>query len=248
MVPVRRLVAIVAVIASSLWTYGPAAPLAAQPGSQPRDSAELALHAYTLRYQQALDAIPLIQPLLTGRGTLELQPGGNTLVIRDTAAALARIVPVLHAFDHPAQPLKVEILIVRASRAVVSPQVSRSDLPEPLTRRLRELLPYEIYEMQAQANLASQEGQAVAYELGDDYVVSFRLGTLMDAKRIRLANFDVSRRAGKSKSTVPLVHTSLNLCLDQTMSLGLARSEGSRDALIIVVTVRHGDPRPRGEP
>ena len=203
MVPVRRLVAIVAVIASSLWTYGPAAPLAAQPGpQQPRDSAEPVLYAYTLRYQQALEAIPVIQPLLTGRGTLELQPGGNTLVIRDTAAALARIVPALHAFDHPAQPLKVEILIVRASRAVVSPQVSRSDLPESLTRRLRELLPYEIYEMQAQANLASQEGQAVAYELGDDYVVSFRLGTLMDAKRIRLANFDVSRRAGKSRSTV----------------------------------------------
>jgi hypothetical protein len=117
-----------------------------------------------------------------------------------------------------------------------------------LTRRLRELLPYDIYEMQAQAQLGSQEGQAVAYELGDDYVVSFRLGTLLEAKRIRLANFEVSRRAGRSKATVPLVHTSLNLCLDQTMSLGLARSEGSRDALIIVVTVHRGDPRPRGEP
>ena len=248
MVSVRRLVAIVAVIASCLWTCGPAASLAAQSGQQPRDSAELVLHAYTLRYQQALEAIPLIQPLLTGRGTLELQPGGNTLVIRDTVAALARIVPVLHAFDHPAQPLKVEILIVRASRTAVSPQLNHSDLPEPLTRRLRELLPYEIYELQAQANLGSQEGQAVAYELGDDYVVSFRLGTLMEAKRIRLANFEVSRRAGRSRATVPLVHTSLNLCLDQTMSLGLARSEGSRDALIIVVTVHHGDPRPRGEP
>jgi hypothetical protein len=248
MVFVRRLVAIVAVIASVLWTCGPAAPLAAQAGQQPRDS-ELVLHAYTLRYQQALEAIPLIQPLLTGRGTLELQPGGNTLVIRDTVAALARIVPVLHAFDHPAQPLKIEILIVRASRAAVGPpQLSHSDLPESLTRRLRELLPYDIYELQAQANLGSQEGQAVAYELGDDYVVSFRLGTLMEAKRIRLGNFEVSRRAGRSKATVPLVHTSLNLCLDQTMSLGLARSEGSRDALIIVVTVRHGDPRPRGEP
>ena len=129
-----------------------------------------------------------------------------------------------------------------------SSQAIRSDLPEGLTRRLRELLPYDIYEMQAQAQLGSQEGQAVAYELGDDYVVSFRLGTLLEAKRIRLANFEVNRRTGKSKSMVPLVHTSLNLCLDQTMSLGLARSEGSRDALIIVVTVHRGDPRPRGEP
>jgi hypothetical protein len=237
------LLASVALMASVAWTCAPAAAHALQP----REPDELVLHAYTLRYQQAIEAIPLIQPLLTGRGTLELQPGGNTLVIRDTAAALARIVPVLRGFDHPAQPLRVEILIVRASRVAVSPQVSHSDLPEPLTRRLRELLPYENYEMQAQAQLASQEGQAVAYELGDDYAVSFRLGTLLEARRIKLANFEVGRRAGKGKSAVPLVHTSLNLCLDQTMSLGLARSEGSRDALIIVVTVRRGDPRPRSE-
>jgi hypothetical protein len=241
MVPVRHLVAIVA---SAVWICGPAAALAIQQ----HEPDELVLHAYTLRYQQAIEAIPLIQPLLSGRGTLELQPGGNTLVVRDTAAALARIVPVLRGFDHPAVPLRVEILIVKASRVTVSPSIARSDLPEALTRRLRELLPYEIYELQAQAQLGSQEGQAVAYELGDDYVVSFRLGTLMAAQRIKLANFEISRRAANRKSTSPLVHTNLNLCLDQTMSLGLARSEGSRDALIIVVTVRRGDPRPRPEP
>ena len=60
MVPVRRLVAIVA---SVLWTIGPAAPLVAQQ----RDADELILHAYTLRYQQAIEAIPLIQPLLSAR-------------------------------------------------------------------------------------------------------------------------------------------------------------------------------------
>jgi type II secretory pathway component GspD/PulD (secretin) len=231
---VRRLVAIVA---SVLWTFGPAAAAVAQQ----RDADELILHAYTLRYQQAIEAIPLIQPLLSARGTLELQPGGNTLVIRDTGPALARIVPVLRGFDHRSQPLKVEILIVRASRAVVSPPVTHSDLPDALTRRMRELLPYEIYERQAQAQLASQEGQAVAYELGDDYVVSFRLGTLLEAQRIKLSNFEIGRRPARGKASVPLVHTTLNLCLDQTMSLGLARSEGSREALIIVVTVRRGD-------
>jgi type II secretory pathway component GspD/PulD (secretin) len=172
--------AVAATIASVAWTVVPGAAFA----RQPREPDELVLHAYTLRYQQAIEAIPLIQPLLTARGTLELQPGGNTLVIRDTAPALARIVPVLRGFDHPAQPLKVEIMIVRASRTAVSPQVSHSDLPESLTRRLRELLPYENYEMQAQAQLASQEGQAVAYELGEDFAVSFRLGTLLEAKRI----------------------------------------------------------------
>jgi hypothetical protein len=240
MLPVRRLVAIVA---SVLWTCGTAAAIAVQQ----RDADEMVLHAYTLRYQPAIEAIQLIQPLLSARGTLELQPGGNTLVVRDSGAALARIVPVLRAFDHPSQPLKVEILIVRALRITVSPHVPHSDLPESLTRRLRELLPYDVYELRAQAQLASLKGQAVAYELGDDYEVAFRLGTLVEARRIKLSNFEVSRRS-THKSTGPLVHTSLNLCLDQTMSLGLARDEGSREALIIVVTVRRGEPRLRREP
>ncbi len=244
MAPVRRFVLIVAVFASVLSVWGPAAALWAQS----RDADALALHAYTLRYQQAIEAIPLIQPLLSTRGTLELQPGGNTVVIRDTGAALARILPVLRAFDHPAQPIKVEVLIVRASRAAVSPQAPpRSELPDGLTRRLHELLPYDVYELQAQAELASQEGQAVVYNLGEDFEVSFRIGTLMEARRIKLSNFEVSRRNISHRPVVPLVHTSLNLCLDQTMSLGLARSEGSRDALITVVTARHGDVRPRAE-
>ena len=142
----------------------------------------------------------------------------------------------------------MDILIVRASHTAVSPQVPRSDLPDSLTRRLRELLSYEVYELQAQAQLASQEGQAVVYTLGEDYEVSFRIGTLLEARRIKLTNFEVSRRGVSRRAAAgPLVHTSLNLCLDQTMSLGLAKSEGSRDALIIVVTARRGDARPRSE-
>jgi hypothetical protein len=249
MVPVRHThaipatVASLAIVLSLLSAPGPSAALMAQT----RDGDALALHAYTLRYQQAIEAIPLIQPLLSSRGTLELQPGGNTLVIRDTSAALAQILPKLRAFDHPAQPIKVEILIVRASRTVVSPQVPRSDLPDGLTRRLHELLSYEVYELQAQAQLASQEGQSVVYNLGEDFEVSFRIGTLLDARRIKLTNFEVSRRAATHRAPEPLVHTGLNLCLDQPMSLVLARSEGSRDALIIVVTPRHGEARPRSD-
>ncbi len=241
MVPVRRLAAIVAIV---FWTCLPATAVVSA------DEA-LVLHAYTLRYQHAIEAIPLIQPLLSARGALELQPSGNTLVIRDTQTALARIVPVLRAFDHPAQPVRVEILIVRASRAAVSPPVFHSDLPEALTRRLRQLLPYESYEMQAQAQLSSEEGQAVAYDLGEDYAVSFRIGTLVDPHHVKLSDFEVDHHIGSRHGAVPpvpLVHTNLNLGLDQTMSLGLARSEGSRDALIIVVTAHKGDPRPHPEP
>ncbi len=240
MAPVRRLVAIVA---SVLWTCGPAAALL-----HAGDPEALVLHAYSLRYQPAIEAIPLIQPLLSNRGTLELQPGGNTLVIRDTSAALSRIVPQLRAFDHPAQPIRVEIQVVKASRTLVSPSVAHSDLPDALTRQLRQMLPYEIYELQAQAQLSSQEGQAVAYDMGNDYEVSFRVGTLLDARNLKLSNFAITRRTTGRRPVTLLARGSLNLCLDQTISVALTRSEGSRDAQLFIVTARRGDPRSHPEP
>jgi len=202
---------------------------------------EVGLHAFALKYRRAGEAVALVSPLLSRDGTVELQPGSNTLVIRDTAAALSRIVPVLRSFDHPARPLTLELYIVRASRSEVSPAVPRSDLPDPLTQRLRSLLTYDIYEVQAQAQLASFEGQAVTYALADDYKVSFRLGTLFGDQRVKLSDFRIVRRTDKRSPGAALIHTNLNLRLDQTLSLGLARSEASREALMVVMILHNGE-------
>jgi len=203
-------------------------------------AAEVVLQAYTLRHQRASDAVALVYPLLSRKGTVELQPGGNTLVIRDVQAALNRIVPVLRSFDHAPRPMRLEVLIVRASRNVVSPQVRHSDLPEQLTKRLRDLLAYDNFEMQAQAQLGCVEGQPVVYDLGQDYKVSFHFGTLMDDQRVKLTSFRISRR-GEGKPETNLLQTNLTLWCDQTISLGLAKSEASREALMVVLTLREGD-------
>jgi hypothetical protein len=202
---------------------------------------EVSLHAYALKYRRAGEAVALVSPLLSGDGTVELQPKSNTLVIRDTAAALRRIIPVLNSFDHPARPLTLEIYIVRASRSQVSPAVPRSDLPDPLTQRLRSLLTYDIYEVQAQAQLASLEGQSVTYALAEDYKVSFRLGTLFGDQRVKLSDFRIVRRTDRRSPGAALIHTNLNLRLDQTLSLGLARSEASREALMVVMILHAGE-------
>lgn len=226
--PVRR--AVLGLLCAAL--LAPAC-MAQAPAATPSD---LVLHAYTMRYRQASDAISLVFPLLSQRGTVELQPSTNTLVIRDSTAALARIIPVLRSYDHPSRPLNLDIYIVRAIR---SPGVTRSDLPEALTKRMRALLPYDVYEVEAQAQLASREGQAVTYALGKEYEVSFRLGTLVDRQRIRLSNFRVLRRTEERRAGSPLIHTNLLLTLEQTTSFGLARTEQSTEALMVVMTVHY---------
>jgi hypothetical protein len=210
---------------------------AARGQAPPRVDDVLVLHAYMLKHQRASDAIPLVHPLLSERGTVELQPAENTLVIRDSPGALARILPVLRSFDHAPRPLRVEIMIVRASKSNVSPPMNHSDLPDELTRRLRKILLYDNYDMEAQAQLQPVEGESLTYEIGEGYVVAFRLGTVLPDRRVRLADFEIGRRLPR-RGSQELLHTNLNLWLDQTMSLGLAKSEGSREALMVVLTIR----------
>jgi type II/III secretion system protein len=223
------------------------------PEARERESEELVLHAYTFKYRPASEAIALVHPLLSQRGTVELQPSDNTLVVRDTPAALNRIVSALRSYDRPARPLRLEIFLVRASRTVVSPAAPHSDLPELLTQRLRSLLPFDSYDLEAQARLSAQEGQAVTYSMGGDYEVGFHLGTLTDDGRVRLSEFRITRRlerkAGAPAAGNILIHTNLNLWLDQTISLGLARNEASREALMVVLTLRKGGlHRPPADP
>jgi hypothetical protein len=226
-------------VASFLWFLAVASGLSAQPPAP----GEIVVRAYTFKYQKASEALAMVYPLLSPRGTVELQPAGNTLVVRDTQEYVQRIVPSLRAFDQPARPLRLEVLVVRASRTTVSPHVQHSDLPDWLTKRLRDLLAYDVFERQAQAQLGGKEGQWVVYELGPDYRVSFRFGKVGDDGRVKLSGFRIARRSERGETN--LLQANVTLSLDQTTSLGLANSEGSQAALMLVLTLRDATPTAR---
>jgi hypothetical protein len=219
-------------------------PLVGDPAAGARadgDGGErLALHAFALRHRRATDAVEVVRPLLSPLGTVELQPGRNTVVVRDSLAALSRIVPALRRFDRPLEPLDVEVLVVRAL-AGAAPPGARNSVPDGLERQLRALLRYERYELVAEASLRSRETEEVTYELGDGFSVRFRLGSLVEGRRIRLSDFQVERAAAADGAS-PLIHTNLNLWLDRPVTLGLARSESSASALMVAITCRRGAP------
>ena len=205
--------------------------------AQARD--EVVTYAFTLKHQSAREALAVVWPLLSPRGTVEVQPSGNTLVIRDTREALPRVVREVRAFDHPPRALSIEIFLVRASRAVVSPPLAHQALPPELAERLRAMLPFENFEVAAQTQITGREGEAMTYELGDAFAMSFRLGTVLAEKRLKLLDFRLARRtAGRADQS--LLHTNLNLSLDQTLTLALAKREASPDALMVIITARNG--------
>jgi|CXWL01.1.fsa_nt_gi hypothetical protein len=216
------------------------------PGEPSEATAALQVHAFTLQYQRASEALAAVVPLLSPRGTVELQPGSNTLLVRDTAAALARVSPLVAAFDHPARPLTLEVHLVEAGAAGesnVSPALGPTGgrpLPKDLLGRLRKLLPYASYQLVAGAEFGTSEGQAVTYDLGQRYRIAFELGTLLDGRRLRVANFRIERLPEQGEPA--LVHTNLNVTLGQTTVLGLSRGEASPRALMVVLVARLGSP------
>jgi hypothetical protein len=209
----------------------PAAAAAAQPEQQalPR----MALHAYVFQHRDAADAVPLVRPLLSARGSLLIKPDGKTLVVRDSVAGIARVVPVLRSLDRPVIPLDLEVMLVRAERSIVSPPQA-SDIPAALAAELRSILPYDTYRQVAHSDLESREGEDVTYEVGAGYALRFRVGRYAGGS-VRLHDFRVYRQ-GRGE---PLVHANLVLRLDETYSLGLSKSESSPTALMVVVTCRH---------
>ncbi|HRC85416.1 MAG TPA: secretin N-terminal domain-containing protein, partial [Thermoanaerobaculia bacterium] len=215
----------------------PARPIVDEADEQALRQAPLEVYSFTLKHQRATEALAVVQPMLSPRGSLELKPAENTVVVRDAPTALARVIPILRRFDHPPKALAIEVMIVRAQRAAFSPIITQDNLPEALERRLRELLPFSSYAVIARTELPSREGEGITYEIAEGYVVNFRPGVLVDGEQLKLYDFRLTP-VSQGVVSKALFQGTLNLRLERPLALGLAAAEGSEKALVVVVTPR----------
>ncbi len=208
------------------------------------------VYAHTLKHQQAHEALVLVRPLLSADGTVEVQPGDNTLVIRETPDVVTRIAGLLAAFDHPPEDLRYDIQIVRAGPksygvSPVPPGV-RSDarLSDKLVEQLRRRLRYDDYRVLAEAGVTTRQGEKVTYALGETYSVSFRSGPVLAGRQVKLEGFRIVKQAqqvsdkGRRLEPRELFHATLNLWIDQEVHLVLAHDEERQEALMVTISCR----------
>ncbi|NJL28491.1 MAG: CHAD domain-containing protein, partial [Thermoanaerobaculia bacterium] len=116
--------------------------------------------------------------------------------------------------------------------------------PAELVGKLRGLLRYDSYELLAKASLDSREGQEITYALGDDYGVSFRLGSVLAGQRLKLQGFRIVQKPaqgtnkGRRLEPKELIHTNLNLWMDRIFTLVLAQDDSSGEALMVAISCR----------
>ena len=220
---------------------------AAVPAQGAGEGAPRVLHVHTFENQSAFEAMDLVLPLLSEHGTVELKPRENSLILRDTLAHIQRIVPVLTRFDHPKRPVRIQVRMVEARVQPFSPP-AQPQVPEEMLADLKDMLPYHSYKLLHSAEIDGEESQAVQYQMSSRFKVSFQVGTVVGGNQLKLHGFKVTNgvpaaakaEAGQElKASIerPLIHTNLNLRLDQTLYLGLAASETSKEALLVVIRV-----------
>lgn len=223
-----------------LWVLLPAAGVLGQGPGPP--TSELRTHVISFEHQPAEEAVELVLPLLSPRGSIEIRPGGNTLVVRDTVAALTEMMPLLVSLDHPSRPIEVFVWLLRAEGSQVSPPVpsasSLGSLPPAVLQNLKDHLPFGHYEVLAQNRVEVPEGEEAVLDLQGDFEVRFRLGTVVAGKRLRLHGFEVRRgnRAGEE----PLLKSHLNVWLDRPAAVAFSskgQRAGSKPRRVLIVVV-----------
>lgn len=204
------------------------------PASAAEPAGAVRLMVFSLERQTVFEALTVVRPLLSVQGSVELDPNHNTISVRDNLAALSRVATAIRAFDRESLPVRIDVSLILAETAKISPIRPATGIAPDLLARLRQLLRFENFSLLAQSQISSFEGEAVVYDMAQGYRLNFELGSVGDGKRIRLSGFRMVR-ALPGQPEHELVRSVVNLGRDQPLILGLTRDEASDRALMLVL-------------
>ena len=193
----------------------------------------LTAKTFTFKHKQADKAANVIKGILSAEGSMSIQPAANSLVVTDLPENLKKITAALAAFDAPAQALQLSLKLVSASRA---PE-NRIDpvIPEDVAAKLA-VLRYNVLESLGEANANGKEGEPGVVSI-QNYRADFRFGEYDPASdSVQVVDFKLLRAEGDQLT--PMLKTTLNLKLGQTIVIGATKDPKSQRALMIVVTAQ----------
>ena len=192
----------------------------------------LTAKTFVFKHKQADKAANVIKGILSAEGSMSIQPTANSLVVTDLPANMKKIAAALAAFDAPAQALQLSIRLVSASRGAqskVDPDVA--DVASKLA-----LFRYNVLDGVGEAQANGREGEPGVVTI-DGYRADFKFGEYDPASdSVQVVDFKLFRAEGDQLA--PMLKTTLNLKLGQTVIIGAAKQPQSQRALMIVVTAQ----------
>jgi hypothetical protein len=218
-------------------------------GAEARTEPPAVVKVFTLRYRRAEDALLLIRPLLTERGSVILESKLNSLTVRDSSAAVERTAQALASYDIPPRSVDIEVTLLKAT-SDPRQKADKQDVPQEIRsigERLKKLLSFTDYSRLDSIVVRGTEGDRVAAVMGADYRLEFLLDPTADERMVRLKGLTLERLrsdgAGKEVRR-EILKTTINLSIGQPYILGVGKDESASGALFLVFSANWRRPGP----
>jgi hypothetical protein len=194
----------------------------------------LTVRTFQFKHKQADKAAAVIKPLMSAEGSMSIQPAANSLVVSELPENLKKIAAALALFDAPAQSFNLSIRLVAAGRGSADDAHVDAVLSDVASKLA--LLRYNVLESLGSATAAGKEGEPGLVSL-NGYRADFKFGAYDPASdSVQLGEFRLSKLDGDQLS--PMLKTTLNLKIGQTVIIGATKQPNSNKALMIVVTAQ----------
>lgn len=194
----------------------------------------LSVKTFQFKHKQAENAASVIKSLMSADGSMSIQPNGNSLIVTDLAENMKKIAAALAVFDTPPQPFHLTVRLVSARRGTPAEARVDTDLGDVAPKLA--LLRYNVLERTGSAEVTGREGEPGLLNLGS-YRADFQIGEYDPASdSLKVGDFRLLRLEGDQLT--PMMKTTLNLKLGQTVIIGVTKEAQSQRALMIVVTAK----------
>jgi hypothetical protein len=194
----------------------------------------LSVRTFQFKFKKAESAAAVIKPLMSDEGSISIRAAGNSLVVTDAPENMKRIAEELVKWDVEAQPFRLSVRLVSAGRVGANEARVPGELRD-IGPKLA-LMRYNALDSIGGAEVLGKEGEPGQLEL-NGYRADFKFGEYDPASdSINLVDFKLSRLAGDQLS--PMMKTTLNLKLGQTVIIGATKQPQSQRALMIVFSAK----------
>jgi Bacterial type II/III secretion system short domain len=207
------------------------------------DRGNLVQKVFHFQYKPADKAASLVKPLVSAEGSVSIQPAANTLVVTDYPDRIVAIGNAIAKFDTAPRAFRLEIRLVAASHQAAPPAVP-ADLKE-ISAKLSGVLRFNAFEKIGEVTLDGKENDRIKTDIGRQYHAELNFGEYDPVSdSLRVSDFALGRMQSEKsgQEIAPVLKTSLNLKIGQTVVLGASRLPDSQKALMLIIVAKKTHP------
>jgi len=195
------------------------------------------VRVFRIKYAEPVDISAAIQPLLSEKGSITVQPAKRRITVRDQSSRMSRISSLVADMDVSPEFFRIQVTLLHGTSKGGS-----GDYQAPA--RVEKMYPFTSYRKLGGAELQGQTGDTVSVDLDDGYRL---IMTVLDHRRedspfglpTRSLRLDLRPVILQRKLDNPKPHqilkTRVMISENQEVSIGAGVSEEAEDGLVLIL-------------